>query len=64
MIFGLVKGTEHPIAEHVQLAPVAADQVVEVLHPGPAPHARAIGVSGRGLSGSLAPSGHAHPCTP
>jgi hypothetical protein len=33
MIFGLVKGPEHPIAEHVQLASVAADQVVEVLHP-------------------------------
>jgi hypothetical protein len=30
MIFGLVKRPEHPVAVHVQLAPVPADQVVEV----------------------------------
>ena len=33
VVFGLVKGPEHPVAVHVQLAPVPADQVVEVLHP-------------------------------
>src|SRR5262249_21492237 len=32
MIFGLIKGPEHPVAVHVQLAPVPADQVLEVLH--------------------------------
>jgi hypothetical protein len=30
VVFGLVEGPEHPVAVHVQLAPVPADQVIEV----------------------------------
>jgi hypothetical protein len=34
VIFGLAKGPVHPVAVHVQLAPVPADQVVEIrVHP-------------------------------
>ena len=32
VFFGLVEGPEHPVAVHVQLAPVPADQIVEVFH--------------------------------
>jgi dihydrofolate reductase len=32
VIFGLVEGAEHPVAVHVKLTPVPADQVVEILH--------------------------------
>jgi hypothetical protein len=64
MIFGLIKGPEHPVAVHMQLAPVPADQVVEVPHPGPAPRASVGSVGGRGASGFLATSCNAHPYTP
>ena len=37
MVFGLIEGPEHPAAVHVQLAPVPADQVVEVPTPGQRP---------------------------
>jgi hypothetical protein len=63
VIFGLIKGPEHPVAVHVQLAPVPADQVIEVPHPGPVPRVNAIAVAGHGGSGFLAASCHAHPCT-
>jgi len=64
MIFGLFEGPEHPVAVHVQLTPVPADQLVEVPHPGPTPRAGAIGIGGRGASGFLATSRSAHSCTP
>ncbi len=64
MIFGLIKGPEHPVAVHVQPAPVPADQVVEVPYPGPTLRASAIRAGGRGASGFLATSCDAHPCTP
>jgi hypothetical protein len=47
MIFGLVKGAEHPVAVHVQLAPVPPDQVVEIPRPGPALRTGATRICGR-----------------
>jgi hypothetical protein len=63
MIFGLVKGPEHPVAVHVQLAPVPADQVIEVPDPGPMPRAGALRAGGRDAPGFLAASRNAHLCT-
>ena len=39
MVFGLVKGPEHPVAVHVQLTAVPADQAVEIVQTGPVPGA-------------------------
>jgi hypothetical protein len=63
MIFGLIEGAEQPVAVHVQLAPVPADQVIEVPHPGPTLRG-AIRVGRRGAPGFLATSCRAHRCTP
>ena len=63
MIFGLVKGPEHPVAVHMQLAPVPPDQVFKVPHPGPVLRASAIRVGWRRGSAFLAPFCYAHPCT-
>ncbi len=63
MIFGLVKGPEHPVAVHVQFAPVPPDQVFKVPHPGPVLRASAIRVGWRRGSAFLAPFCYAHPCT-
>lgn len=53
MVFGLIEGSEHPVAVHVQLAPVPADQVIEVPDPRPIPHPNAVRAGGRDTSGFL-----------
>src|SRR5262249_9174481 len=64
VIFGLLEGPEHPVAVHVQLTPVLADQVVEVPGPGPVSRGGAVRAGGRDASGFLATSSGTHSCTP